>query len=270
MECFYLGAHQPAWLARLEIPLLVSHRRLAGRRRLPRAVCRWALDSGGFTELSLYGRWQTSPAVYARAAARYAEEIGNLVWAAPQDWMCEPIVLARTGLSVVEHQARTVGNYMDLRALAPELPFVPVLQGWTVRQYWDCVDRYARAGVDLTALPLVGLGSVCRRQHTSATAAIVQTLASGGLRLHGFGINTRGLARYADALQSADSMAWSAAARRRRTRLPGCAHPTCTNCPRYALAWRQRLAVGMADPSHTRLSPSRQAGPASRPTRRAA
>src|SRR6266511_3435584 len=136
MECFYLGAHQPAWLARLEIPLLVSHRRLAGRRRLPRAVCRWALDSGGFTELSLYGRWQTSPAVYARAAARYAEEIGNLVWAAPQDWMCEPIVLARTGLSVVEHQARTVGNYMDLRALAPEQPFVPVLQGWTVRQYF--------------------------------------------------------------------------------------------------------------------------------------
>jgi hypothetical protein len=100
-------------------------------------------------------------------------------------------MLARTGLTVAEHQARTVGNYLELRALAPELPFIPVLQGWTISQYLDCVDRYTNAGIDLTALPLVGLGSVCRRQHTPAIAAIVQALASGGLRLHGFGISTR-------------------------------------------------------------------------------
>jgi hypothetical protein len=270
MECFYLGVHQPAWLARLGIPLLVSQRRLTGRRRLPRATCRWALDSGGFTELSLHGRWQTTPAAYAHAASRYASDIGNLAWAAPQDWMCEPAMLARTGLTVAEHQARTVGDYLELRALAPQLPFIPVLQGWTISQYLDCVDRYSNAGIDLTALPLVGLGSVCGRQHTPAIAAIVQALASGGLRLHGFGISTRGLARYADALESADSMAWSAAARRRQIRLPGCVHQTCTNCPRYALAWQQRLTARLAHPPPPRPSPPELPGAPSSPNGRAA
>ena len=67
---FYLGTHQPSWLARdLGIPLLVSHRRLADRRSLPRATHRWALDSGGFTELSLHGRWRTDPATYVPGAA---------------------------------------------------------------------------------------------------------------------------------------------------------------------------------------------------------
>ncbi|MGY6651435.1 deazapurine DNA modification protein DpdA family protein [Amycolatopsis sp. TRM77291] len=45
---FFLGTHQPAWLARdLRVPLLVSHQRLAGRRTLPRALGQRALDSGG-------------------------------------------------------------------------------------------------------------------------------------------------------------------------------------------------------------------------------
>src|SRR6266545_4094209 len=191
MECFYLVVHEPAWLTRLEVPLLVSHRRLAPRR-LPHAILPWALDSSGFTELAMYGRWQTTPAAYAHAVARYAAEIGNLAWAAPQDWMCEPAILARTGRTVAEHQARTVANYLELRALAPTLPFIPVVQGWTISHYLDCVDRYANAGIDLAGLPLVGLGSVCRRQHTPTVAAIVRTLASGGLHLHGFGISTRG------------------------------------------------------------------------------
>jgi hypothetical protein len=270
MECFYLGVHEPAWLARLEIPLLVSHRRLAPRRRLPHAILPWALDSGGFTELAMYGRWQTTPAAYAHAVARYAAEIGNLAWAAPQDWMCEPAILARTGRTVAEHQARTVANYLALRALAPTLPFIPVVQGWTISHYLDCVDRYANAGIDLARLPLVGLGSVCRRQHTPTVAAIVRTLAEGGLRLHGFGISTRGLARYADALESADSMAWSASARHGRIRLPGCTHRACSNCPRYALAWQQRLTARLAQPPPRRPSPLDVAAAAPAPSWRAA
>jgi len=36
---------------------------------------------------------------------------------------------------------------------------------------------------------------VCRRQSTAEIAVIVTTLARCGLRLHGFGIKTRGLHR---------------------------------------------------------------------------
>jgi hypothetical protein len=237
---FYLGTHEVAWLGRTEVPLFVSHRRLAARTRLPRAVGRWALDSGGFTEIAMHGRWETRPAVYAAAARRYADEIGGLAWAAPQDWMCEPFMLAMTGRNVHQHQERTVANYLELPELRPELPFVPVLQGWVLADYLRCVDLYAAAGVDLASGGLVGLGSVCRRQSTGEIEAIVEALAAYGLRLHGFGVKTAGLARYGQHLRSADSMAWSYDARRREP-LPGCPHRNCANCLTYALAWRRRL-----------------------------
>ena len=179
MSVFYLGAHQPHWLWRAAFPLFVSHRAAhPPPPPLRPASCRWALDSGGFTELSLHGRWITPPEDYAAAVTRYAEQIGGLDFAAPQDWMCEPFMLARTGLSVAEHQHRTVANYLALRQLAPALPFIPVVQGWRLADYLACVDLYASAGVDLAALPRVGLGSVCRRQSTAEIAVIVTALAA--------------------------------------------------------------------------------------------
>ena len=70
VSLFYLGAHQPHWLWTARFPLFVSHRQLARRRRTaPPRSCRWALDSGGFTELSLHGRWVTPAADYAAAVA---------------------------------------------------------------------------------------------------------------------------------------------------------------------------------------------------------
>lgn len=237
---FYLGTHQPAWLARgLGVPLLVSHRRLVGRRTLPRATGRWALDSGGFTELSLHGGWRSDPGTYVAAVRRYADEIGNLDWAAPQDWMCELSVLRRTGLTVVEHQRRTVRNLVQLRELAPDLPFLPVLQGWTIADYERCADLYDQAGIDLQAEPLVGVGTVCRRQHKAVVERIVRNFASRELSLHGFGVKLVGLSHYAEALSSSDSMSWS----RRGRYVPGCApsHRTESNCLRFALSWYGRI-----------------------------
>jgi hypothetical protein len=80
--CFYLGAHHPNWLRLVDFPLFISHRRLTGRATLPRARAPWALDSGGFTELSMYGAWQTTAEQYAMAVRRYRDEIGLLTWAA--------------------------------------------------------------------------------------------------------------------------------------------------------------------------------------------
>ncbi len=247
MSVFYLGTHQPHWLSHTSYPLFVSHRQLARRRTpLRPATYPWALDSGGFTELTLHGRWVTPAAEYAEAADRYASQAGRLAFAAPQDWMCEPAILARTGLTVREHQDRTIASYLQLTSLAPHLPFIPVLQGWTLTDYLHCVRLYRDAGVDLTQQPLTGLGSVCRRQSTTQIAAIVTTLALAGIRLHGFGIKTTGLRRYGHLLASADSMAWSYAARRTAP-LPGCTgHRNCANCLTYATAWRHRMLTRTA------------------------
>jgi hypothetical protein len=240
---FYLGSHQPHWL-RLGVPLFVSDRRLRRYRTLPPAATSWALDSGGFTELSQYGTWDTGPTPkqYVARIRRYRDEIGHLAWAAPQDWMCEPFILAKTGLTIASHQDHTVGNYLQLRELAPELPIIPVVQGWAAGDYLRCVDHYTRAGIDLTRAPLVGVGSVCRRQSTTQVGDILTALHEVGVtRLHGFGFKTAGLARWGHLLASADSMAWSAQARRQPP-LPGCrGHRSCANCARYALRWRDRV-----------------------------
>lgn len=247
---FYLGTHRPHWLGLVDSPLFVSHRTLtpAGRRRhrLPVAIGPWALDSGGFTEIKAHGRWLTSPGQYVAAVRRYRDEIGQLEWAAPQDWMCEPAMLVKTGLTVPQHQERTVENYLELRVLAPYLPFIPVLQGWTLAEYHRCVEMYDRAGVDLRAEPRVGLGSVCRRQATEEIREIAASLAGLGLRLHGFGVKTAGLKHYAEHLVSADSMAWSWNAREEGRRrggkpAPGCTHGSCANCLLYAVRWHQRI-----------------------------
>ena len=43
-----------------------------------------------------------------------------LDWAAPMDSMREPAMLASTGLSVEDHQRRTVANFLQLRERGPE------------------------------------------------------------------------------------------------------------------------------------------------------
>jgi hypothetical protein len=240
---FYLGTHRPHWLGLTEHPLFISRRQLTQRRALPKAIGPWALDSGGFTELSTFGEWTTTASEYVADVRRFADEVGLLEWAAPQDYMCEPWIVAKTGLSVREHQWRTVDNYLELRSMWPDGPFIPVLQGWESNQYLAHVEMYDRVGIDLAALSRVGLGSVCRRQGTMTVELIVRNLSALGIRLHGFGFKTQGIQRCADVLTSADSMAWSFRARRGLIRLPGHTHRTCANCLEWALQWREQVAA---------------------------
>jgi hypothetical protein len=225
--------------------MMVSRRRLAGRRRLPRAASDWALDSGGFTELSMHGRWLIDAHTYVREVRRYADEIGRLQWAAPMDWMTEDHVLARTGASLLTHQRRTVDNFLELRNIAADLPFIPVLQGQTVSDYHRCADLYERHGVELAQVPLVGLGSVCRRQNSREVDEIVRSLGARAPQLHAFGVKTLGLQRFADAIASSDSAAWSLRGRYE----PGCSlsHRRESNCLEFALTWRARLLSSLDD-----------------------
>jgi len=243
---FWLGTHQPSWLTQTDVPLCVSYRRLARRRTLPKALGPWMLDSGGFSELSLYGTWRTPVDAYAEMVARCRQEVGRLEMVAPQDWMCEPEMIARTGLSVCEHQERTVASVLELRAMLPGVPVIPVVQGWTYHQYLRCIDLYHGAGIDLTAEPVVGVGSICRRPNVVWVCSLLDDLARAGLRLHAFGFKITGLRllsevpRVPGGVVSADSLAWSVSG----THEPGCSptHSHEGNCLRYALAWREQVA----------------------------
>lgn len=257
----YTGTHRPWWLwsGAVDFRLFVSHRTLGRYKTLPRARVPWALDSGGFSELSMYGGWRTTPAEYVAAVARYDTELGRLEWAAPQDWMCEDQILARTGLTIAEHQRRTVENFTFLTALWPEhsdeqCPFMPVLQGrpGDGGSYLECAALYETAGVNLFEQPVIGIGSVCRVQATSRVRDVARAVAGLGLgpdgagaayepSPHWFGLKSAGIGHVWPHIGSCDSMAWSYAARC-SPRLPGCTHRgNCANCPAAARAWRERV-----------------------------
>jgi len=244
---FYLGTHHDGWLAELTVPLFVSHRRLFERRRLPRARTSWALDSGGFTEVTLHGGWQTREVDYLEAVERYATEIGRLDWAAPMDWMCEPLALEKTGLSVDQHIGRTIENYCHLHDARPDLPIIPVVQGWQLGDYLRCVAGYSAAGINLLDYEVVGLGTICRRQGTAEANQIVRELSDIGLHLHAFGAKITGLRSYGCQLASSDSLAWSYNARRHPP-LRGCEgkHKNCANCWKWAIRWRRKLLNDLA------------------------
>jgi hypothetical protein len=148
---FFLGTHQPGWLATAGVALFVSDRRLRGYKTLPRAAVPWALDSGGFTELQKYGRWTATPAEYAARVRRYRDESGGMCWTAPQDWMfTHPSDTCRScSLIQVERTSGSRSEKLDsglLRAGTWTLLF------YGVRQEWASVD-------DL----LPGVGDVAER-----------------------------------------------------------------------------------------------------------
>src|ERR1043165_7782228 len=135
---FYLGAIDPGWLKEPEfetIPQCVSRNRLMGYKAEVRARTRWMLDSSAFTEIERHGRWTVSPKNYARMAARWQREIGRMDAAAPQDIMCEPEMVKKTGLSVHQHQMLTTRSVLELRDLEPDVPWMPVLQGYVPEEY---------------------------------------------------------------------------------------------------------------------------------------
>lgn len=161
---FYLGTHQPHWIARTDVPFFISARRLRDRKTHPKAMGPWCLDSGAFTELTLHGKWTVPPWDYVDEVRKWSKEIGNLRWAAVQDWPCEPLMREQTGKTVAEHQLLTTQSYITLRSLAPEIQWLPVLQGWEYRDYMAHLEQYKQMlPWSLTEFNPVGLGSVCRR-----------------------------------------------------------------------------------------------------------
>lgn len=265
----FLGTHRPTWLAQPGMPSLMVSLNTMPKRAPWQAVVPWFVDSAGFTELQQHGRWRTSAAEHADRCSAIVERVGMVEHVSPQDWMCEPIVIAGgtvriagrlqtfagTGLSIAEHQERTVANFVELSALAPGLPWVPVLQGWELDDYIRCAEMYEAAGVDLAAAPLVGVGSVCRRESTPDAVGIIRGIAELGFRLHGFGFKQEGIGACWPWLASADSMAWSYNARNeaRRARAKGLPRPggcvrdaSCANHQHYALDWYRRTVAQVA------------------------
>lgn len=210
---FFVGLHQPSDAKRFA-RAFVSVNRLRSRRKAVGAT-EWIMDSGAFTEISTHGRYRHSVAEYAAEINRWAPD-PRLLAAVSQDYMCEPFIIEKTGLSVDEHQRLTIERYDELLTLVRGVYVMPVLQGYTASDYIRHLTMY---GTRLAHGAWVGVGSVCKRN--ASPLSIERILAAikhlrPDLRLHGFGLKTTALASgtIREMLHSADSMAWSFAARR--------------------------------------------------------
>lgn len=165
--------------------------------------------------LKLHGCYREPPDAYATRIRRWAG-CGQLVAAVSQDYMCEPFILARTGLTIAAHQRLTIERYDTIKALVPATYIMPVLQGYLPEQYAAHIAQY---GERLRYGAWVGVGSVCKRNgNPREIAAVLRAIkaARPDLRLHGFGLKftALGSTEVRALLHSADSMAWSYAARR--------------------------------------------------------
>lgn len=209
---FFLGLHQPSD-AKHFASAFVSVNRLRNRKG-PFTVGDWIMDSGAFSTINTHGGYPHPVSEYAEQIRRWSSN-GNLLCAVAQDYMCEPHMLAKTGLTIAQHQQLTIERYDALLDEDTGVPIMPVLQGYAPEDYVSHVRQY---GQRLTPGMWVGVGSVCKRN--GDVRAIESVLIAihrerPDLRLHGFGIKITALhdQRVRDLLWSADSMAWSFAAR---------------------------------------------------------
>jgi hypothetical protein len=239
MKIFYLGTHKPTWLKRTDTPFFISNRAMRLIKFLKPAQGPWVLDSGGFTELNMYGEWTITPETYIEEVRRYVDRVGNLQWVAPMDWMCEPNVIKKTGKTVREHQKLTIDNYLILQQQLGNL-VAPVLQGWTIDDYLHHIEDYNKRGIDLSGYSTVGVGSICRRGAKDEISRIVHRLYEENIKMHTFGVKGAALKMIHPVIKSSDSMAWCMAASFDQP-MEGHTHKKCSNCMEYALRWRERL-----------------------------
>lgn len=211
---FFVGLHEPAHAVNFGAAFISVNR--LKRRKGPFQVGDWIMDSGAFSTILRHGGYPEAPEDYA-ARIRYWSTNGTLLAAVAQDYMCEPVMVERTGLSVADHQRLTIERYDQLVSCDTAGVYVmPVLQGYAPLDYVSHIRQY---GERLRAGAWVGVGSVCKRNASASDVWRVLDAIRGlraDLKLHGFGLKTTALESPAvrDLLYSADSMAWSFAARR--------------------------------------------------------
>lgn len=212
---FFPGLHHPSDAKRFD-RCFVSVNALRGRKS-DFEVKDWIMDSGAFSLILKHGKYPDSIDAYVQQIKRWVK-CGNMLAAVSQDYMCEDDMLLRTGLTKADHQRLTIERYDAIKAGVGGTVYVlPVLQGYEPEEYVCHMRQY---GSRLAQGQWVGVGSVCKRNvDLDAIERVLMAIKQErpDLLLHGFGVKTTALRSsiVRECLKTADSMAWSKAARLR-------------------------------------------------------
>jgi hypothetical protein len=132
-----------------------------------------------------------------------------------RDYPCEPDLLDDLNETVESHQQKTLEDHIEMLERTDSLDGIsyPVIQGWSIEQYLDCIDLFRDHGIPLTSL---GVGSVCRRNAAGEIQSVLREIRRElpDADLHGFGVKVSmfKMQGVSELLDSADSLAYSYAA----------------------------------------------------------
>jgi hypothetical protein len=212
---FFTGMDDVCHAAKVPAAFVSVHRLRARRSTFP--ARRVILDCGGFTTIHRHGGYPEPPTAYAAHIRKVRGWLGKrLLAAVSEDYMCEAWMLEKTGSTIADHQRQTIERYDALLACdVAGTRIMPVLQGYSPASYIEHIRAY---GDRLTPRMWVGVGSVCKRNanYRSVEGVLLAIKRERpDLRLHAFGVKRTALQSQLvrDLLFSADSMAWSFAAR---------------------------------------------------------
>lgn len=160
----------------------------ARRVKFPKQSGKKFIDCGGYTLFMKLSDYPFTPENYANIVAMTQPD-----YFASMDYPCEPEITARLGASIEDRMEATVDMaiYMQKHIqpmLKPQM--VPVIQGFTLDQYIDCIEMYRNRG---GIREFMAVGSVCNRSNDSELEQLiiplVQYATEAGIeRLHFFGL----------------------------------------------------------------------------------
>lgn len=210
---FFVGLHHPHVAGNFDAAFISVNTIRDRKSAFP--ANDWIMDSGAFTTIQKHKGYPHPVKEYADQIRRWKDN-GNLLAAVSQDYMCEKFMLELTKLTVADHQRLTIERYDALVAEDTGVLIMPVLQGYSPSEYVSHIRQY---GDRLKPGMWVGVGSVCKRNtNIMAIWMVLDAIKEErpDLRLHGFGLKKTSLQEpiIRNLLYTADSMAWSFAARK--------------------------------------------------------
>jgi len=176
----------------------------------PDTTKRVFLDSGGFSLMSRYPDYPFSLEEYIDLAYHIKKKY-PLTEIATLDYPCEAEI-DRTQLHTnQERMEKTVERAVECIDYDGSLPWVPVIQGYTLGEYYECIDMFDAAGIDED---YYAIGSVCSRKgHPLKIRRLITKVKKrmGDDRLHAFGLSLIYLkdSQIFHAIHSSDSAAWN-------------------------------------------------------------
>jgi len=200
---FYYGTTW-VWPIQFLPRIMISATFLRTRKSKLKIEKPWMLDSGIGGMFKDNSSQRLSLEEYANIISLHEPPIA---WT--YDYPCEPSIREKYCYTSSRAQDMTNDNTAILRDFYGLKNVMSVVQGWTLDDYLENIDKIKGAGLLTERL---GIGSVCRRGQTKEIVRIIKAVRNNiprWVKLHGFGVKTSVLkteARFL--LDSVDSSAW--------------------------------------------------------------